>query len=1018
MKRILLLGIVLIILGANGALAAVCPDINFIKSFNISQGGAEVPRVAAGADRKVYSADVNGGFLKVYTSDGKFVQSKKFANISSVGVYGDTVFIGKARYVRGGFVGEVGIYDSSLKHLRTLGSGPGEFGYPVAIVSDGDKVFVADRRANLVKAFSFADGSPLFSISRSLETLLHVDGGVWTVSVKANEYYIASDAKISLKAKPDYVHENGTVMIEGIPGSLIYPGSMGWGDNDSLGYSALYVRLSDDTDPDSKQAGDEDYLEAVYDIPTPSGIAIHPVTGNVYVSDRTLAYDAVGWIYFPGAGVHVYNGIDGSFVMKYPITHSYINNPYEMDVASGIAIDAQGRVYITEAGWGSVEVYDDAGNYVCEVASTNGTVYQQSPAFTTDGRFVFATDSGLRTYSTGDFVEMDVTPASLGYTAQDCASSPASQTITVSNNGAGTMGWTATTDGASWLTLDTASGTLNGPGSDTISVSVDASGLGAGPHTANVTISSAEAGAKVVQVSVDMYGPPSLAVTQYGAPYDFLVNGNYTPSSKPITVNVTGDQTGLIGWSASLGQTWMSLSPTSGPSGTDTIGSVGINSGALGALSSGNFTGDIILSTGCASMADVTVPVSLEYYEGGTIEVTSDIADASFTITGPQVFSGSGTSATFYDVSPGGYTITFDSVQGYLTPAFYSLVLAGDETITFNGSYTDIREKNNIIVTMGEARKWSIDDEGKVFDEFGTALESFMISKSKNPSRGGKGNFAGGTVAASGDIDGDGFDDIVTVNSKGTVKAFTGAGAPIQGIQFFAFGGGGDVAVGDLDGDGRGEIIVSSGTDRGDEALVRVFSYSGGRVSDTGLYFQAYSASFGVNVSAGDIDGDGRDEILTTKAGTGGRELVVKVWEVNTGPMGTWSVDFYSEIDAGISFEAADITAGDIDADGVDEILVTRLLGRSDTASHVTAFEADGTQVLDFAGPATGIAIAAGDIDMDGAAEVVISDPGGTTDVYIYNADGTYRSGSDFNAYNNPNIIGATVTLGQTTGQQ
>ncbi|KKK48886.1 hypothetical protein LCGC14_3140630, partial [marine sediment metagenome] len=65
MKRILLLGIVLIILGANGALAAVCPDIQFIKSFNVSQEGAEVPRLAAGADRKVYVADVNMSRLSI-----------------------------------------------------------------------------------------------------------------------------------------------------------------------------------------------------------------------------------------------------------------------------------------------------------------------------------------------------------------------------------------------------------------------------------------------------------------------------------------------------------------------------------------------------------------------------------------------------------------------------------------------------------------------------------------------------------------------------------------------------------------------------------------------------------------------------------------------------------------------------------------------------------------------------------------------------------------------------------------
>ncbi len=69
----------------------------------------------------------------------------------------------------------------------------------------------------------------------------------WTASASGTgEYYYTGG---DLDACPTYVEEDGTSISEGTLGSLT-ASSWAWGDNDSLGADTLYIRLSDDTDPD------------------------------------------------------------------------------------------------------------------------------------------------------------------------------------------------------------------------------------------------------------------------------------------------------------------------------------------------------------------------------------------------------------------------------------------------------------------------------------------------------------------------------------------------------------------------------------------------------------------------------------------------------------------------------------------------------------------------------------------------------------------------------------------------
>ena len=133
--------------------------------------------------------------------------------------------------------------------------------------------------------------------------------------------------------------------------------------------------------------------------------------------------------------------------------------------------------------------------------------------------------------------------------------------------------------------------------------------------------------------------------------------------------------------------------------------------------------------------------------------------------------------------------------------------------------------------------------------------------------------YTGGVNVGVGDVDDDGFGDVVvgTAVANDHVKAFssrlllTGASADFSTIQsFFAYGGGNPVGVtvgtGDVDGDGRADIVTGSATFAGH---VKAFS-GAGNGNLIGSYF-AYGAGYlgGIYVAGGDLDGDGRAEIIT-----------------------------------------------------------------------------------------------------------------------------------------------------------
>lgn len=138
------------------------------------------------------------------------------------------------------------------------------------------------------------------------------------------------------------------------------------------------------------------------------------------------------------------------------------------------------------------------------------------------------------------------------------------------------------------------------------------------------------------------------------------------------------------------------------------------------------------------------------------------------------------------------------------------------------------------------------------------------------------GEFTGGAHIAMGNFDSDEPLEVVVGAGPGggpNVRVYDQDGAILHG--FFAYGtdfhGGVDVAAGDIDGDGRDEIITGAGPGGGPQ--VRIFTPAGKALST----WYAYDPTFpgGLSVAAADVTGDGRAEIITGPGAGGGPQVRV-----------------------------------------------------------------------------------------------------------------------------------------------
>ena len=251
-----------------------------------------------------------------------------------------------------------------------------------------------------------------------------------------------------------------------------------------------------------------------------------------------------------------------------------------------------------------------------------------------------------------------------------------------------------------------------------------------------------------------------------------------------------------------------------------------------------------------------------------------------------------------------------------------------------------------------------------------------------------------GAYIAAGDVNGDGRDEIVEGLDAGCCTTLhvldAMSGSDLSG--FYPYGTnsevGARVAAGDLNGDGEADVIaLPLGSTR-----ISAFRLSGGTPFRTIDAFGG-EVSGPISIAAGNLTGDARAEIVAAAPTYSGPE--VKVFDPATGTADTTLYPYGGE---GVSSVA--VALGDVNGDGKRDIVIS-----ADTPSgtEVRAVDLDGTELADFyvLDPAIipGASIAAGDLNGDGKAEIVLG--GGPTsapspeangpdqDVAVYEADGT-----------------------------
>ncbi|MEO1279760.1 MAG: FG-GAP-like repeat-containing protein, partial [Planctomycetota bacterium] len=237
-------------------------------------------------------------------------------------------------------------------------------------------------------------------------------------------------------------------------------------------------------------------------------------------------------------------------------------------------------------------------------------------------------------------------------------------------------------------------------------------------------------------------------------------------------------------------------------------------------------------------------------------------------------------------------------------------------------------------------------------------------------------------AVAMGDLDGDGDNDLVVVNTANddiSVLLNDGAGALALEVRFAVGSEPVAVAIADLDGDGDNDLVVANGT--GDD--VSVLLNNGDATFAPGVPYGLTDRP--TSIVLGDLDGDGDTDLAVAVDGIG--EGVVGVL-LNNG-----NATFAPEVSYSVGQLPEAIALADLDGDGDNDLAVVNLIDDTVTVLVNGGDATFPTSTLLNVGDQPN-AVALGDLDGDGDHDLVVANfSDDDVSVLLNNGDATFAPG-------------------------